>query len=178
MEIRTENKPPVIHTPRLALRPFAEEDRPAAVALLMRPEISKTYMLPVFTGPEDAARLFARLHALSHDPAHFVYGVYAEGRLIGFFNDVEIGTDAIEVGYVIDPDHWNRGYATEALTACIGALFALGFTAVNAGFFEGNIASRRVMEKSGMRPAYRTHEIEYRGETRRCIYFTITAEEK
>ena len=49
---------------------------------------------------------------------------------------------------------------------------------MNAGFFEGNTASRRVMEKSGMRPAYRTDEIEYRGETRRCIYFTITAEEK
>lgn len=178
MEIRTDQKPAVIRTARLALRPFEAEDEPAMTALLMRPEISKTYMLPDFSGPEDAARLFARLHALSHDPAHFIYGVYAGTELAGFFNDVEIGPDAIELGYVIHPDHWNRGYATEALAACIEALFALGFTAVNAGFFEGNTASRRVMEKCGMRPAYRTAELEYRGETRRCIYFTITAEEK
>lgn len=171
--MKTADKPLCIRTPRLVLRPFREEDAPAMTALLLSPEISKTYMLPDLTDPAAAGRLFIRLLMLSHQAEHFIYGIFLKDALIGFLNDVQIMEDSIELGYVIAPDHWNRGYATETLRACIDALFALGFSRVMAGYFYENDASRRVMEKSGMHPAWRTEEIEYRGEVRRCIYFEI-----
>ena len=93
-------------------------------------------------------------------------------------NDCELSGAEAELGYFITPESWGQGYAAEALQALTGELFRLGYRRVTAGYFEGNEASRRVMEKCGMRPAYRMAELEYRGETRRCIYFTITAEEK
>ncbi len=171
MNEKLSRRPPAIHTPRLALRPFIAEDEPAAAALLRSPKIAQTYILPDLSAPGSAEALFGRLLLLSHSPEHFVYGIYLENALIGFLNDVEITGDTIELGYVIAPAHWNRGYATEALAAALEALFALGYAAVRAGFFESNAASRRVMEKCGLRPAYMTQEIPYRGQVRRCIYY-------
>lgn len=56
-----------------------------------------------------------------------------------------------EIGYVIAPDYWGRGIATEAANAVI----EFGFTKMNlirieAKCFKENIASARVMEKAGM----------------------------
>jgi ribosomal-protein-alanine N-acetyltransferase len=54
------------------------------------------------------------------------------------------------LGYVIAPEHQGKGFATEAVQACIHELFRMGYEHVRAGYFEGNTASRRVMEKLGM----------------------------
>ena len=178
MECRTAGRPAVIHTPRLSLRPFCEEDAAEMTELLTDRCVSKTYMLPEFTCREEAQALFERLLLLSHKQEHFIYGIYREGALAGFLNDVEITDDAIEVGYVIAPAFQNKGYATEALGACVRTLFGLGFRRVIAGYFYENTASRRVMEKCGMRPAFRTAEIMYRGEKKRCVFYEISAEEK
>ena len=83
----------------------------------------------------------------------------------------EIKDGKIELGYVIDPGHKNRGYATEALTAAIKALLDMGYDAVRTAAFEGNIPSIRVMEKSGMDRMDFTDELEYRGVTHRCVWF-------
>lgn len=178
METRTALRPPVIHTDHLALRPFMAEDEDAVVAMLTDPRVSATYVLPDFHRREDAVALFMRLLVLSGRPGHFIYGIYLHNTPVGFLNDVSFSEDAVEVGYVVAPEHWNRGYATEVLRACIDALFALGFSRVTAGYFEGNIASRRVMEKCGMRPAGHTETIDYRGRETTCVYYEILREEK
>lgn len=47
----------------------------------------------------------------------------------------------------------------------------MGFRKVKAGYFEENEASRRVMEKCGMKQLSYTDEIEYRGITHKCLYY-------
>ncbi len=173
MRIRTAERPPVIHTARLALRPFIAEDEDAMIGILMDKTVARTYMLPDFQSREEAARLFERLLMLCGQPEHFIYGMYRGDTLVGFLNDVKITEDAIEIGYVVAPEHQRKGYATEAFGACIDALFALGFSTVMAGFFAGNDASRRVMEKCGLRPAGWSEEIAYRGEDRECVMYLI-----
>ena len=168
-----KDKPERIQTARLVLRPITEEDWPDMRALLYDEEIKKTYMIPDFPAEEDALRLFRRFRDLSRETRRFVFGADCQGRLIGFLNDVHMENDAIEVGYVIHPARQNQGYATEMLRAAIRALFDMGFGTVRAGFFEDNIPSRRVMEKSGMHATGKTEEIEYRGIRRRCVYFEI-----
>ena len=49
----------------------------------------------------------------------------------------------------------------------------MGFRRVRAGYFEGNDASRRVMEKCNMQPIEATGEEEYRGEVHRCLYSEV-----
>ncbi|MBR4442633.1 MAG: GNAT family N-acetyltransferase, partial [Clostridia bacterium] len=114
----------------------------------------------------------------SGDPGRFVYGIDLDGRLIGFLNEVHRDGETIELGYVIHPDWQRRGCMTEALKAAVDALFAMGWSAVRAGFFEGNDASRRVMEKAGMTRVDLTEVIEYRGESHNVVYYEIKNEIK
>ncbi len=165
--------PETIHTERLTLRRYRREDEADIVDILRNDEVSLTYMLPDFPTRESAVKLFDRLLELSHSEEHVEYAVCLGDRVIGFFNDVEMDGDTIEVGYVIHPSEKSRGFATEALTALIQALFSAGFSTVRCGYFEENPASGRVMEKSGMKAIEKTDEIEYRGAMHRCLYREI-----
>jgi len=51
-------------------------------------------------------------------------------------------------------------------------MFARGFSEVLAGAFEENLASMRIMEKSGMTRIEKTDEIEYRGKVHQCVYYS------
>lgn len=164
----------MIKTPRLTLHVFEDADLEDALELLCNNEIKKTFMLPDFASQEDAVAMFHALQRMSHSTEHFVYGVYCRERLIGLINDVEQDGSSIELGYVIHPNWKNQGYATEVLTTAIQELFRIGYTNVKAGFFEENQASRRVLEKSGMKQIDFTAEIEYRGKTHHCIYYAIS----
>ncbi|MFK4791450.1 GNAT family N-acetyltransferase [Microbacterium sp. ZW T5_56] len=56
------------------------------------------------------------------------------------------------IGYLIDPAHAGRGYATELGRALLALAFdELGVHRVTAGCYADNTASWRVMEKLGMR---------------------------
>lgn len=160
-----------VKTKRLELRPLRESDRDRTVQLLMDDAVKQTYMLPDFENEEKAEALFRRLMDLSETEGRYVAAISRDGELVGFLNDVEIEGDSIELGYVIHPDHWGRGYMTEALDSAIGELFRLGFRQVITGAFETNLASIRVMEKSGMEKLGKTDAISYRGKTHRCVYY-------
>ena len=164
-----------LKTERLVLHSFTDSDIDYALSIFYNDEIKKTYMLPDFPSRENAVALFERLERLSMNPARFVYGIYLDETLIGFINDVEIDDHTIEIGYVIHPDHQNQGYMTEALIACIEELFRIGYTTIKAGYFEENLASGRVMEKSGMHKVEHTDSFEYRGTTHLCINYEISS---
>ena len=57
----------------------------------------------------------------------------------------------MEIGYGIDPAFRGKGYASEAMEAAIQWAFANGAQTVIAKINPGNDASRRVLEKVGMR---------------------------
>ena len=130
-------------------------------------------MLPDLESREQEDAFFGRLKALSEDKDHFVFGIYLDRELIGFLNDCETGGGSIEMGYFISPERWGRGYASEALGAAVEELFRMGYERVTAGYFAENEASRRVMEKTGMRPLPEETEITYRGVSHRCLYYGI-----
>ena len=162
---------PQISTERLILRAFCDHDLDATVSILTNDCVKKTYMLPDFPTPQDAEPLFRKLMSHSQDPQRYVFAIALDEKVIGFMNDVEMKDGKIEVGYVIHPDHHNKGYATEALKALIDHLHTEGFHTVVAGYFSENPASGRVMEKAGMQKSDYTDEIEYRGQNHRCLYF-------
>ena len=163
--------PSVIPTARLLLSSIEDSDTEDMLALLTDPAIKKTYMIPDFADSDQALRMVGRFRELSHDSERWVYGIRLDGRLIGFLNDVDKTDTAIEMGYVIAPAHWGKGYATEAFSAVMESLFAAGFEAVRTGAFAENSASLRVMEKCGMRRIKETEIISYRGEDHLCVYY-------
>ncbi len=164
-----------IRTDRLVIRTIRKEDTEDLLAILCDAQVARTFMLPDFADREAALKMARRYQLLSEDPARFVMGIACGGRLVGLVNEVDKTEDVIELGYVIRPDCWNRGYATEMLKAVIPVLFARGWKKVRAGYFEENPASGRVMEKAGMQPAAHTDEVEYRGVRHLCRYCEIEA---
>ena len=59
----------------------------------------------------------------------------------------------VEAAYILRRDRWGRGYATEALRAVLEIGHEqLGLERIVALAYPENDASRRVMEKAGMRP--------------------------
>ena len=89
-----------IRTERLELKPFSEGDVERLSELLMNAEIAKTFMLPDFENRERSAALAERIIGFSRigDTAHLEYGIYLDGRLIGFVNDCGVEGDEIEIG--------------------------------------------------------------------------------
>jgi|SRR5579871_1962775 len=86
-----------------------------------------------------------------------------KSNIIGF-----IGTPALpesesrqkilkEIGFMLHPSVWGNGYASEALQGFVKAIFENqnNLTHLIAGVDEGNIASNRVIEKSGFKKVER-----------------------
>ena len=169
-------KKTLIKTERLTIKPYALEDMNGLVDLLINPEITKTFMVPKFESLEQMENLAKKLIFFSQeeDTNHLEYGIYLDGKIIGFVNDCGIEDEEIEIGYVIHPNYQGHGYATEAVRAIICELRVMGFHKVTAGFFAENTASRRVMEKCGMEKTDVIDEEEYRGEFHICRYCEIS----
>jgi ribosomal-protein-alanine N-acetyltransferase len=78
-----------------------------------------------------------------------------------------------EIGYVLDEPYWGRGLATELAAACLEFGFnTLELEQIEAGALLENIASRRVLEKCGMRQAPNEYFDSNGG-----IYYAITQAE-
>ena len=97
------------------------------------------------------------------------------GRLIGILSLFDEKDGACEIGYGIGSRFWTRGYATEAVSRFLGYLFReRGMQTVFASFFSGNDASRRVMEKCGMRfDHFSEKELTYLGVERDLTYYAL-----
>jgi RimJ/RimL family protein N-acetyltransferase len=84
------------------------------------------------------------------------------------------GWPGLEVGWLIDPEHQGRGYATEAAVAAIDFAFdRLGRDEVISITVPHNTASRRVMEKAGLTDTGTT--VQVRGHEH--VLYRITRED-
>lgn len=103
----------------------------------------------------------------------FAIRLKATGRLIGIILCFDEKDGACEIGYGLGSDYWNRGYATEAVERFVRYCFEeRNLRRVYASFFTGNDASRRVMEKCGMRyERFSEKEFSYLGVERDLIYY-------
>ena len=69
-----------------------------------------------------------------------------------------------------------RKIALDSMLAAMCA--ALGYAALWAAYYDGNVKSRRVMEKCGMTYRFsRREEVVQLGEVRQAHYYAITREE-
>ena len=78
------------------------------------------------------------------------------------------------VGYIIHPDHWNQGYATEAAKGLINFMTDNRYIVeVEATCDVLNLASQRVLEKCGLRRISRIdHHIKMKGRIRSSFLYS------
>lgn len=158
----------VLRTARLELRPLTLEDEDLAVALFTNPEVVK-YVCDAYSPDEIRNHLPVEVRRAAGGRI----GIWAAtlvdtGAKIGTgvllplpieTNDTDWSQmisdrypDAeIEVGYMLLPDFWGQGFATEICTRLLQ--FAFEYTAldeIKAVTDLGNQASQRVLQKCGL----------------------------
>lgn len=81
----------------------------------------------------------------------------------------------VDLGYVVAPEHWDEGYASEAVAALVDILFALTFAPrVVARVMVDNEASAQVLEKQGfLAQGEETVEMPARGGPRLCRRYVL-----
>lgn len=144
----------ILQTSRLLLREFVVEDAAALASILSDPETMRHYLAPYDRAGverwiecnrqryrDDGVGLWALLSVNSQE-------------LIGDCGIVLQKVDGeplYEIGYHLRRDHWGRGLATEAATACREWAFAnLKTDRLIALIRPENIQSRHVAERLGM----------------------------
>ena len=79
-----------------------------------------------------------------------------------------------EIGYAIGKKYWNKGYTTEAFKAMIDFSFAIGVHKVVAAHIVENAASKRVIEKCGLKyEGRRVDDIFYRDTYHDVDYYYL-----
>ena len=143
-----------IETPRLLIREWTPEDRPAFTALATDPEMMR-YMTDGRPWSEDEIDAYFARQADGIARFGFCMGALVErssGLVIGLSGLQFLGTTGeLEVGYWVAKHLWGRGYASEAASGILDYGFGrLGRERMLAITHAENRASRRVMEKLGM----------------------------
>lgn len=148
-------------TTRLILRRFTEDDGDNLFALDSDPAVMR-YLNGGVATPRDVIEREVLPRFLHSYQRRAGYGVWAaiersSGDFVGWFGfqPQEGGdSDDIALGYRLRRASWGNGYATEGARALIRRGFTeLGAQRVVATTYQDNLASRRVMERAGLRLA-------------------------
>ena len=154
-------------TERLRLREFAADDWQAGLAYHADPRYQRYYDMTGQT--EQGARDFVALflgNQQAQPRTKFQLAITRKdtGALIGNCG-VRLKTpDAVEadIGYELNPEHWGRGYASEAARTMVEFGFTeLGVHRIWSWCIADNTASAHVLAKLGMRQEGRLRENEY-----------------
>jgi RimJ/RimL family protein N-acetyltransferase len=157
-----------LETARLALRRFTEADAGLLDDLDSDPEVMR-YLTNGKPTPYEVIRdeVLPRMLAeyrRSASHGHWAAIEKSTGAFLGWFGlQTPAGRrpDEAELGYRLRRSAWGRGYATEGSRALVHKAFAeLGLQRVYAGTMTVNLASRRVMEKAGLRYV-RTYHLDF-----------------
>lgn len=179
----------VLQTDRLLLRRFTNDDVDALVELDSDPEVTHFITNGEATPRAEVEQSVLPRFLWYYDtyPGYGFWAVIekATGDFIGWFhlrpNPDHPIPDEPELGYRLRRAAWGRGYATEGSRALVDRAFAeLGASRVFAETMAVNVASRRVMEKAGMRLVREFHAdwpVRIPGDEHGDVEYAITREE-
>ena len=141
-----------IRSERLFLRPGWPEDWAELHALIDDEAVVRNLARAPWPYGPDEARSFAASAQGTRYPHFFVTLPGAAGaRLIGCVGLAQEDSESV-IGYWIARQHWNNGYATEAVRALLSLAPTLGHRRLVTRHFVDNVASARVLAKTGFRP--------------------------
>ena len=151
----------MIETPRLLLRDWREEDVDAYARICTDPEVMRFMLPPRPLSHAEAAYDVQNIldHWRRHGFGHWAVEERESGRFVGRtgikrHDDWDLDAENTEVGWLYDRSVWGQGYATEAAREAVRFCFEeLDRPEVISIAHPENLASRRVMEKVGLRYA-------------------------
>ena len=145
---------PMLTTPRLRLRPFAETDTDAIFALQSNARVLRYWDAPPWKKRAQAERFIAVCEQIEREGvgARLAIERAADNAFIGWCSLAKWDSNyrSARMGYCLDDAAWGKGFATEAGGALLRWAFdTLYLNRVQAETDTRNTASSRVLEKLG-----------------------------
>lgn len=142
---------PFIETERLLLRPAHESDLGAIHAILSDARAMAYWSTAPYQTVEQSRDWLAAMIATDPELGEdFI--IEHEGRVIGKAGCYRFP----DVGYILHPDSWGRGFAREALSAAISRAFAIHcLPSLRADVDPRNGASLKLLQRLGFRETSR-----------------------
>lgn len=134
----------------VSLHPMEPDDAPYLAGLVNDPAVRAGVGRDYPLSEAGEREWIESLDEADPDGIHLV--VRADGEPVGTvgIGDVVQRWGTGELGYLIDPEAWNRGYATDAVRTLRDFVFdELRFEHLTAKVYATNPASVRVLEKAG-----------------------------
>ncbi|MCE3280533.1 MAG: acetyltransferase, ribosomal protein N-acetylase [Bacteroidetes bacterium] len=143
-----------ITTPRLVLREITINDAPEVFAFRSNKEAMLFIGKPPAKSIDEAKELIQKFNdgLNNNDAATWGITLAGEDKIIGTIGFWRMEKDhyRAEIGYMLHPDYWNKGIASEALNAVMEHGFKdLKFHTIQAFLTPENISSSRLLEKAG-----------------------------
>ena len=145
------------NTNRLLIREIQGQDLAAVFELHSIPEVQQYNTYTLHKSIEDSKIVLEAWLAeqKNMERKEYIFTINLDQKFVGIIalsmaskKKLSLGT----VWYLILPDYWGRGIATEALTGLLHFAFkTLKLHRIEAGAAVGNKASYRVLEKVGMK---------------------------
>lgn len=144
----------ILRTKRLILRPWCELDAQDLYGYASDPEIGPITGWPPHQSVEESRNIIQNVLS---GPEAYALCLKIDGRAIGAIELMLKGhtnktdnDDQCELGFWIGKPFWGQGLVPEAGQEMLRRAFEdLGMTKVFCGYFDGNVKSKRVIEKLG-----------------------------
>lgn len=152
----------IIQTERLILRPWREDDAQDLYQYASDPEVGPPAGWLPHTSVENSRQI---IRTVLSAPETYAVCLKSDGKPIGSIgfhrNDLAEREDEYELGYWLGKPFWGQGIIPEASREMLRHAFRdLGMQRIWCGHYDGNIKSRRVMEKLGFTYHHTTDGIE------------------
>ena len=149
-------------TPRLILRSWFESDADELYKYASDPDVGPPAGWPPHKSVENSREI---IKTVLSGPETYAVCLIDSGKPVGSVglhrNDLAEALDEYELGYWIGKPYWGMGLIPEASVEVLRHAFEdLKMNRIWCGHYEGNVKSRRVMEKLGFEYHHTTEGIE------------------
>ena len=168
-----------LETPRLLLRRIAATDCDEILALRSNPENMKYVPRPLAKTTEDALAHIALIDSKveSNEGINWAITIKGSPKLIGIIGHYKISPEnyRAEIGYMMLPEHQNKGLMSEAIKAAVDYAFnTMKLHSIEAIIDPRNGASEKVLQKNGfVKEAHLLENEYYNGEFLDTVIYSL-----
>jgi RimJ/RimL family protein N-acetyltransferase len=172
---RRKASPMILKTNRLILRPQVLADAPDLFAILSDPEAMRFWNRPAITRLAVVEELMGEQLAAMDQGLCRYWTMRLNGHAIGSVDLSLIQETSAELGFLLRPDHWGTGLASEAVGAVIAHAFdALRLARLAAVVQSANRAAARVLEKNSFALVEARSVLLADGQKKDCAFYLRT----
>jgi ribosomal-protein-alanine N-acetyltransferase len=170
---------PILASERLQFRKLTATDAPEILALRGDPETMRFIPRPLLTDIEGALDHIKSINDKIEENLDINWAVTEKNSdkcigIMGFYR-TQPEHFRSELGYMLLPEYWGKGYVTEAVTTLLNFAFnTLNFHSIEAVIDSRHKASERVLQKNGFtKEAHFVENFYYNNEFTDTVIYSL-----